>query len=729
MAGPVTWWANNGNGSSWTKHALEQAFDAAWAVYAADLDGDGDPDILAGGDVGDSGAVVWWQNNGQSWTKHVINADFSGARSVHAADVDGDGDMDILGAAASIDDMTWWANNGNGTAWTEHTIDGRFIGANSVYATDIDNDGDLDVLGTDGVATSDFTWWENTAGNGSSWDKHAQSGSYKVTEGVYAADMDGDNDFDVLVVAYFEHDIAWWENGMSPSTPGPTATKTSTPIATPVSTSTPRPTSTSINTPMPTHTPNTGPPTPTSVPTHIPAPGTGDAYESNDTCDEASTILTDGTVQAHTFHTPGDADWVAFEVTAGTEYIIEALTPADSQADVVMELYDGCNTLPTDGQDYAFSPDVRLQFKAPTSGTYYLQLTNFDLEVAGSDVAYDLSVRGLADEATPGALILVAGRLRSTDSLQRNIHNITNDVYRLFLTNGYNSDQIYYMATDRNIDVDGDLASDVDGLPSRQNLELAITQWAADKVGPERALTLYLIDHGAIDSLYLNGPSQTVSPDDLDRWLDQLEAAVPGVRVNVIVEACHSGSFIDLSNSVSQSGRVIMASTGTYPLAYASEDGAVFSDALVNALGRGMSLYGAFSEARSVSTAAHPDQTPWLDDNGDGLPNGHADGNEAQRRGFTYAGTFHNEQWPPYIMRAEAPAQIVHGEGTIKVEVRDDQGVLSVWAKIYKPSYTPPNPEEAEEMVLETVPTIQLQPDPNRDVWLSISLQFKKTML
>lgn len=501
------------------------------------------------------------------------------------------------------------------------------------------------------------------------------------------------------------------------ATPTPSATQTNTPTTTP--TNTPTSTHTATNTPTRTHTP-----TATNTPTDTPVPSIGDDYESDDTCDEASTIPTNGTVQAHTFHTPGDYDWVAFEVTAGTEYIIEALTPADSLADVVMELYDGCNTLPTDGQDYAFSPDIRLQFKALTSGTYYLQLTNSAPEVAGQDVAYDLSVRGLADEATPGALILVAGRLRSTDSLQRNIHNITNDVYRLFLANGYNSDQIYYMATDRNIDVDGDLASDVDGLPSRQSLELAITQWAADKVGPERALTLYLMDHGAIDNLYLNGPSQTVSPDDLDRWLDQLEAAVPGVRVNVIVEACHSGSFIDFSNSVSQSGRVIMASTGTYRLAYASEEGAVFSDAFVDALGRGMSLYAAFSEARSVSMAVHPDQTPWLDDNGDGLPNGHADGNEAQQRGFTYAGTFPAEQWPPYIMKAEEPAQIVDGEGTIEVEVRDDQGVLSVWAEIYKPSYTPPNPEEAEEMVLEKLPTIQLRDTDGDGVYRAIYESF-----
>ncbi len=64
-----------------------------------------------------------------------------------AADVDGDGDTDVLGAAAIADDIAWWENTaGDGTAWTEHTVDGAFDGGYSVYATDLDGDGDTDVL-------------------------------------------------------------------------------------------------------------------------------------------------------------------------------------------------------------------------------------------------------------------------------------------------------------------------------------------------------------------------------------------------------------------------------------------------------------------------------------------------------------------------------------------------------------------------------------------------------
>ena len=67
---------------------------------------------------------------------------------VYAADVDGDGDTDVLGAATLADDIAWWENTaGDGTAWTEHTVDGDFDSARSVFAADVDGDGDLDVLG------------------------------------------------------------------------------------------------------------------------------------------------------------------------------------------------------------------------------------------------------------------------------------------------------------------------------------------------------------------------------------------------------------------------------------------------------------------------------------------------------------------------------------------------------------------------------------------------------
>jgi hypothetical protein len=70
-------------------------------------------------------------------------------------------------------------------------------------------------------------------------------------------------------------------------------------------------------------------------------------------------------------------------------------------------------------------------------------------------VAYRLSVRALASTATPGAVVLVAGKLRDGDPLHRNIHDVTNAAYRLFLAHGYDGDRIQYLATDATLDANG----------------------------------------------------------------------------------------------------------------------------------------------------------------------------------------------------------------------------------------------------------------------------------
>jgi PKD domain-containing protein/VCBS repeat protein len=214
VADDITWWENTaGDGTAWTEHTVDDTFDGATSVYAADVDGDGDTDILGAGYIADD--ITWWENtagDGSAWTEHTVDGTFDGASSVCSADVDGDGDTDILGAGIDAADITWWENTaGDGSAWTEHTVDGDFDGVYSVHAADVDGDGDIDILGAAYVA-DDITWWENTAGDGSVWTEHTVDGSFDGAMSVYAADVDGDGDIDVLGAAYFADDITWWEN-------------------------------------------------------------------------------------------------------------------------------------------------------------------------------------------------------------------------------------------------------------------------------------------------------------------------------------------------------------------------------------------------------------------------------------------------------------------------------------------------------------------------------------
>ena len=214
----IAWWENtDGTGTLWAEHTVDGDFDGAYSVYPADVDGDGDIDVLgAGGACGD---ITWWENTcgtGIVWTEHIVDDCFEEAYSVFSTDVDGDGDTDVLGAGHDCDDITWWENvEGSGISWVEHPIDGDFWKATSVFSTDVDGDGDADVLG----AAGDFeniTWWENTDGTGKVWVEHIVD--YEGTLSIYSTDIDGDGDADVLGAGENCDDgqlfgkIAWWEN-------------------------------------------------------------------------------------------------------------------------------------------------------------------------------------------------------------------------------------------------------------------------------------------------------------------------------------------------------------------------------------------------------------------------------------------------------------------------------------------------------------------------------------
>ena len=481
---------------------------------------------------------------------------------------------------------------------------------------------------------------------------------------------------------------------LSTVTPTPTATRTSTSIPTPTRTATATRTYT---------------PTPTSTPTHTPSPTPtrdlveGDVSEPDDTSAQARPITTDGLMQRHSFGRHADTDWILLTAAAGATYQIEAQIPPDSPADVALQIYDRCAGATLKTQDFVFTPGVRLQFTATADGPLYLQLFNHTPSVYGAHVTYHVSVRALDKAAVPGALILVAGRLRESDPLQDNIQKVSDAVYRLFRDHGYAPDRIRYLATDLGL-------PNVSTLATAAELEAAITNWTLQYVNDERPLTLYLVDHGNKDRLYLDGArGEWVTPQQLHDWLTRLEHARPGVKVNLIVEACRSGSFIALPQAVSTPGRVVIASTSADSLAWASDTGAVFSDHLTAALGQMQSLFASFQAARWAAQAAHPSQLPWLDDDGDGVANEPEDGQEAARRGFLYPGTLCSDAdcpWPPYIAQTAISPAAQLGPRAIRAQVLDDETVRRVWAVIYPPSYTPPQPDE--EMAGETLPTLVL---------------------
>ena len=79
-------------------------------MYAADLDGDRDPDVLSASRR--DSKIAWHETlgGGAFSNRRVITTRASCAESVYAADIDGDGDPDVLSASQCDDKIAWYEN-------------------------------------------------------------------------------------------------------------------------------------------------------------------------------------------------------------------------------------------------------------------------------------------------------------------------------------------------------------------------------------------------------------------------------------------------------------------------------------------------------------------------------------------------------------------------------------------------------------------------------------------
>ena len=159
----VAWWQNNGGDPiNWTKFRIAGNFSGSHRVQCVDFDMDGDNDIL--GAAFTSNEISWWSNEGGdpvNWTKQIITNTFNGAVIGVAADIDNDGDNDVLGTAQPFSDVAWWENKGGDPyVWEKHNVDDTFAGAWPALICDIDGDEDNDLV-AGGNAANEIVYWEN----------------------------------------------------------------------------------------------------------------------------------------------------------------------------------------------------------------------------------------------------------------------------------------------------------------------------------------------------------------------------------------------------------------------------------------------------------------------------------------------------------------------------------------------------------------------------------------
>jgi hypothetical protein len=213
--GKVVWFINNdGQGSFLTQpQIISELTLGAVSVFATDLDGDNDLDVLSASF--DDNKVAWYKNDGLGnfGTQQIITNTAYSTRDVFAADLDGDNDMDVLTVSTGTDKVIWFENlDGLGNFSIEQVINSNTNGPLSVYAADLDGDGDLDVI-SNSPADNKVFWYENLDGQGTSFDSEKIISQNLIFPfDVYAADLDNDGDMDVLAVSSNDDKVVWFEN-------------------------------------------------------------------------------------------------------------------------------------------------------------------------------------------------------------------------------------------------------------------------------------------------------------------------------------------------------------------------------------------------------------------------------------------------------------------------------------------------------------------------------------
>ena len=217
------WYEYDGH-ETFTQHIIANNLHSVDSVFAADMDADGDTDILTESSIifpsetAPDGAILWYENDGQQrFSKREVHTKTDIPQSVDpedlyqsvvAADIDGDGDMDVLSASAFDNTISWHQNNGRQT-FSERTISNAAPYPMALLARDMDGDGDIDVL----AATRDdggISWYENVGA--SNFVMRSITTGLENEIRIAAQDIDDDGDIDVLATFKADDTVAWFEN-------------------------------------------------------------------------------------------------------------------------------------------------------------------------------------------------------------------------------------------------------------------------------------------------------------------------------------------------------------------------------------------------------------------------------------------------------------------------------------------------------------------------------------
>ena len=188
------------------------------AIVALDFDQDGDQDLISLSRF--NGRINLHEN---TVSGHFIASQLASlqaaADALHAADVDGDGDMDlVVGRRSQTHDIVWLENTLAGFVEHAFPTGGFFDDFVHLEVVDLDSDGDLDFV-TAGIRQPNqietlVIWWEQAAAG--QFTRHEILATQRLVRGLRAADLDADGDVEIVsfgsATSSFSNSIVVYDN-------------------------------------------------------------------------------------------------------------------------------------------------------------------------------------------------------------------------------------------------------------------------------------------------------------------------------------------------------------------------------------------------------------------------------------------------------------------------------------------------------------------------------------
>jgi len=214
----IAWFENDGSGGGWDLHMVSASYPMFWCAYPGDLDADGDMDVIGANIAISKKGIEWWRNDdgiGDSWTRFQIVEPYGSPLFACCADINGDDTLEVVAPSRiSPDQIAWWESTTEppDSMWEKHVVSSSSKDGWELFPVDLDQDGDMDILCACELYPSGLQFWENIDGTGTDWELTRINYFDDDATSVHAADIDGDGDLDVVACGTFNKYVSWFEN-------------------------------------------------------------------------------------------------------------------------------------------------------------------------------------------------------------------------------------------------------------------------------------------------------------------------------------------------------------------------------------------------------------------------------------------------------------------------------------------------------------------------------------